>query len=121
MNKTNYRHIAIASVFILIPVAYFTGCGTAVFNVSKKSVQISLLSDGRIIMDGKQIELPKLTKKLKSFGVTSNTRIMISILKDTPASKIKAISKELVSAGFRRLMFIKPKQATSFSEKPDAI
>ncbi len=73
------------------------------------AVTISVSNGGRITLHGKDVSLNNLTKEMK--GCNRSTRIRIEIPADASAGFIKAITKELASANYRRVIFARPKKS----------
>jgi len=103
------RNTAIAVCVLLLALTKI-GCNT-------HSILVSVSHDNKIMVDGKRIELSQLAGKLKSMDVKTDTCIKISVPKDKPTSIMSEISRNLASAGFRKVIFVGPTHADSFLEE----
>lgn len=113
------RNTAIA-VCVLLLTLTTTGCNTRGDKFPDNSILVSVSDDNRITVDGKRIELSRLAGKLKSMGVKADTCIKISVPKDRPTLIMSEISRNLASAGFRKVIFVGTTHADSFLEGTQA-
>ncbi len=87
------------------------GCATLDDNSSTAAVRLA--EDGRIYVGKTYTGLTKLVAKLQSDGIKPSVRIIVEIPQNTSPNAINAISRELVSNGYRRILFNKPRRATA--------
>lgn len=107
------RHAAVAICVLLLALAT-AGCGMTGNNLSNNTIHVSVSQGGDITVNGKTTELSQLAGKLKSLGATADTCIKVSVPKETPTSTMSEITRNLASAGFRKIIFTRPKQVDSF-------
>ncbi len=107
------------TLLILLFVLTTAGCSTTPGGLSGSKIQVSVSSFGRITVDGRSVELSRLAGRLRSMGAGPGTRILISVPKDIYNSTIMDISRTLSAAGYRKVLFVKPKQVkTSKGKNP---
>jgi len=65
-----------------------------------------------VTLDGQPVKAEQLGKKLKSMGVPTTAAILVSVYKDIPKTMEGNIARPLVTAGYRKLMFVEPREIT---------
>jgi len=101
----------------LLTAGYLAGCGIPGSRQSRNGTfELSVSPEGAVALNGKKIELTELAKPLKAAGATPDTRIMVFIPKNIPKPTMTAIAGNLASAGFRKVVFIGPRHAGSFTK-----
>jgi len=87
--------------------------GCATLGASNKEPTVRLSDEGRIYVGETYTGLTKLVSQLKADGIKPGSRITIEIPQNTSQNAITAISRELLSKGYRRSVFSKPLKATA--------
>jgi len=82
-----------------------------------EKVHARLAEDGKISVGTTKTDFKGLPKKLAALGVPVNTTILIAVPEETPQKTLKAIGRELASAGFKHFMFVKPRRTVSFTRE----
>jgi len=95
-----------------------TGCGSLGRGAKDRTFQLKVLSDGSIIFRGRKVPRSRLVRKLQAAGVKLDSRIEISIADSTPAAAMSAISGTLLTQGYQRIMFVRPRRADAYSGDP---
>jgi len=85
-------------------------------NSTVSEIAVALQDDGSFLVAGQKTDLPHLTQKLKSAGVTEKMVLKIAIPERTNADLLTKIGRELASHGFKQFAFVKPKRAVSFTQ-----
>lgn len=80
---------------------------------SDREPTIRLSSSGRIYVEKKYTGLKRLVAQLKADGIKPSQRIVISVPRNTSPKAMQAISRKLLSNGYRRFIFQKPRKATA--------
>lgn len=90
-----------------------SGCATTPSPATRDSggVELTLTSSGNILTGGKETDLDHLSRQLHRIGATLDTPITINIPTDTPLTSVSAITGRLASAGYRKILFKRPKHA----------
>ena len=104
------RHAATATL-VLIGVLALTGCATTANSAAKQAdtYELRLSPSGTLQFDGKETPVDHLVKQLRSAGATPDSSIVIDIPADTPLSRVTAITGQLASAGYRKIIFKRPR------------
>jgi biopolymer transport protein ExbD len=95
-----------------------TGCATtpAVSDHSSDSIALTLTASGTILLNGRETPPDRLAKRLRSAGATLDTPISIDIAADTPLASVSEITRRLASAGYRKILFKRPKHTAVSSQ-----
>jgi hypothetical protein len=105
------RFVAYAlSIVLLAPV--LGGCGTATPPGGVKTVKVTVLPSGKVSVHGGEMDVDHLGSRLRSMGVSRDTVIELTIPENEPPAALAPISKNLVGAGYRRMIFVKPQKIT---------
>jgi biopolymer transport protein ExbD len=105
-------HCIMAPMALLVSIIVLgmSGCGTTRDQSDKLVIHITLSSSGTLEIDGKKTSTAELARKVKSMGATPRSRIEIAVPSDTSASAMADIARALATGGYRRVIFIKPRQ-----------
>lgn len=82
------------------------------------TVSLSLITAGKISVHDEPMDVARLPRKLKSMGANTQTPITFSIPEDTPVQSLTPVSRELYNAGFRKFVFVRPRQITATVDLP---
>lgn len=82
-------------------------------------VAVTVAADGRITFRGRDVPAEKLAQALKSAGVSPAARIDVTVPADVPAESQKPLVTRLATAGYRRVLLVRPQHAESFSGSKD--
>jgi hypothetical protein len=95
-----------------------TGCRTTPSPGSQDpgAIELTLTSSGSILTAGKLTDLDHLARQLHRAGATLDTPITINIPADTPFASVSTITSRLASAGYRRILFKRPKRADASTQ-----
>ncbi len=75
-----------------------------------RQIHIAVNSSGVISVAGKPCRLSVVSRKLKSLGATPQTPIAIALPPSGGDDVMKALTRELVSGGFRHFVFVRPRE-----------
>jgi len=92
------------------------GCGTAAGRIPGNAVEVRMQGRGLLAVAGETLPPSRLPRKLKAMGAGRDTTIRILVGEQTPRSSMAAIARELASAGFPKILFTRPRRASSSSE-----
>lgn len=108
--------LAVLTLFVLLFIS--PGCVTQP-DKKPNTFYVTVSTSGEITVRNQRVQLSSLAEKLKSTGAKASSPISVSITPDTTEQLMRAITKELRSGGFRRLVFTKPKKNVAFVNQPD--
>jgi len=80
------------------------------------AMTVHVSGEGRITLRGRDVQLKELATKLRKRGCTSKTTITVEIPADATVNFIQAMTKQLASGGFRRVIFARPKKAIATTQ-----
>jgi len=109
------KTISLAAIPLLLTML-LAGCITGRAPGAWTTVYVTLQDSGALTLEGKTTDTAGLAKRLKSMGATDQTAIEISIPEGTPTATLKGITQQLTSAGFRRILFVKPRRTDATLE-----
>jgi len=89
-----------------------SGC-TTMGRAEATSATVTLRESGRLYVGDSHTGLAGMVRQLKADGATRQTRITVEIPHNIAPETLQSISRQLASAGFRRIIFIKPRRAVS--------
>lgn len=72
---------------------------------------IRITPQGKIYIDKEEVSLRKMARQLRKSGIKKEDTIYVSIPTRTPQKALVAVSRELASNGYRRVIFTKPPKA----------
>lgn len=111
MNKTNLIVMNLAVLSIVLSTALLqTSCLSP---GSANSTRIEVSESGIIRLEGKPVSSSELADTLRSYGFKPMSTIKIHVPDDVSEMIIKTITVSLSKSGFRRVLFVKPRQATA--------
>jgi len=74
---------------------------------------VTVSDRGVVRLNNKPLLLKTLPEKLRSIGATPRTQIMVSVPSGASYRTIVDVTEALASSGYTRVVFTKPKQASS--------
>ena len=74
---------------------------------------MQILDPGSIVFDDKPVSVSDVGKTLKRYGYKPTSPVNVHIPKEISDRILKAVTVSLTNSGFRRVLFIKPKEAKS--------
>lgn len=103
---------------LLVMMLGLTGCATTKTSAGDGAdgVILTLTPSGAILLEGKASDLDHLARRLRSSGATPDTPITIDIAAETPLATVSSIASRLASAGYRKILFRRPKHAAASSQ-----
>ena len=75
-------------------------------------IQVAYVSGDTARVAGSNVKISALPHRLKSLGAGAETPISISVPEHTSTAEMAAFTRSLSEAGFHRVVFVKPRQAT---------
>ena len=100
---------ASACAVVLLAASLAGGCAAPHAGQSGP-VQVSLVSSREVVVAGSRVPLSRLPRKLKAMGARSATPIQVAIPENTPMQVVSNVTTSLARAGFRRVLFRRPRQ-----------
>jgi len=107
MKKRLFIHFS-----LLVLTVSFSGCASAQV-LQGASAHVRLAENGQLHVGNTDTTLSKLAAQLKKDGIGPRTQITIEIPPNTPPQTLTAISRELASNGYRRIIFSKPRKTVA--------
>lgn len=80
-------------------------------SIVQRPETIRISEEGRIYVGDRETSLDQLARRLRRDGVAQSDTVYVSIPDETPRRVMVAVSRELASKGFRRVIFTKPPRA----------
>ena len=80
-------------------------------SILQRQETIRISEEGRIYVGDRETALRQLASRLRREGVAQSDTVYVSIPDETPRRVMVAVSRELASKGFRRVIFTKPPRA----------
>ena len=108
----NFRRLFAIAVALAVFAVTQPGCITPPAGAPGRPPAISLSRTGRVTVDGRDVQIARLGKELRSMGVPFTTTILISVQKDTPDSIWRTAGRVLATAGYRNFAGKGPKEVT---------
>lgn len=102
---------------LLFPVLAVVGCGIMGVR-SPARIEVGYVSGTELTVDSQSVPLAKLPEALRAQGATAQTEIAVGVPADAPQGVVAAIGGKLASAGFRKIVFTRPRQATAYVDGP---
>jgi biopolymer transport protein ExbD len=112
IEMKNFRRLLTVSIALAAFAVTQPGCMTPPSGPVGKSPAISLSRTGRVTVNGQDVQIAQLGKKLKAMGVPLKNPILVSFQKNTPNSMRTTIGRVLATAGYRKFMLIGPKETS---------
>jgi biopolymer transport protein ExbD len=103
--------------FLALLAAAVAVCGCA---VSLQLAELSLTPDGNVVVNGQSVEPTKVPSVLKTMGANAGTSIRVSIPESTTRTAMAKLTGSLSSAGFRKILFVKPQKTEAVADTLDA-
>jgi biopolymer transport protein ExbD len=85
-------------------------------SMMKRPETIRISTQGKIYIADEEVPLRKMAKQLKKEGIKPEQPVYVSIPDRTPKKALVAVSKELASNGYRRVIFTKPPKTSAKTE-----
>lgn len=85
-------------------------CRIGTGSIGSERLRVTLSADGVITLRGRPVPLERLPAKLKSAGAGPQTSIDIAVAASTPQIRMAEITRVLASAGYSRIMFVRPRK-----------
>ena len=102
---------------LLLYLGVAAGCRTAP-RESTREIAVVLASDGTVTLAGKRVDLGKLPARLQSAGAGPRTAIVVEAPKGVSPALMTEVTKTLVGANYRRVLFRLPRQAEAYAGPP---
>jgi hypothetical protein len=103
---------------VFISLLLCQGCRTSPREGTHGPVQVSLLPDGGLDVEGVRTDPSQLQRRLKAVGARPQTPIIVSVPDQTPKPQLAAVAREFSRAGFPRVMFTGPRRAAAYVRQP---
>ena len=78
-----------------------------------RRLAVELSTDGAITVEGQPTRLAGLGQALKGLGAKSSDAIVVSVPGDVGPGTLSALTRQLTAAGFRKVLFRRPRQVDS--------
>jgi len=92
----------------------FAGTGCVAFDRgSAQSVELAVSAGGTCTLHNRVLRFEDVPRALKTAGASGQTLINVKVPDDIPTETLRALSSRLMSAGYRRVVFSKPKHAAA--------
>ncbi len=97
---------------LLVLLLLVAGCGIPKGKAPPR-LDIRYISGNQVIVGDRSVPLAELPAALKAEGATSRTEIAVSVPADASQTAMAAIGSKLATAGFRRIVFMRPRHASA--------
>ncbi len=84
------------------------GCSTT--GGGRSTLQVSLLHDGKVSVDGRVAAMHQLPGAVKSAGAGRATSITVAVTEGTSQAEMMKITTTLRNAGYARVLFTRPRR-----------
>lgn len=101
------RTAAARKLFLIALAALVAGCATT----PDGRVDIRIEPDGSVNVEGRQVALDDLAASVKRTGAKVDTVIEVTVPDDVKSDVLMGVTRPLATAGYKRVVFRKPKQA----------
>jgi hypothetical protein len=82
-------------------------------------IRVTLSPGGTLSVAGQQMDAPTLARTLKRRRVLPETCLQIAVPDGTSTPTLTALTQPLIAAGYRRILFTKPRHAeTALGDRP---
>ncbi len=78
---------------------------------ARSSLQVSLLVDGKVSVNGRVTAMQDLAAAVKSAGAGPSTSIMVAVPEGTSQADMMNVTKTLRQGGYIRVLFTRPRRA----------
>jgi len=85
-------------------------CGCVSPGKSTKTATVTVSNTGRITFQGKSLRMAEVASALKKNGCTADTRVTILVPEGTSAHIIESMTRQLASARYRKVQFLREKR-----------
>ncbi len=85
-------------------------------SIVRQNEAIRVSPEGQLFVGDRETALGQLANRLRREGFSPTDSIIIAIPENMPQRALVAISRELASKGYRRLLFSRPPRAVSETE-----
>ena len=85
-------------------------------SIIQRPETIRISEAGRIYVGEHETRLNQLARRLRREGVSQEDTIYVSIQDETPRGVLVAVSRELATRGYRRVIFTRPPRAVAETE-----
>lgn len=114
------RNVAAGMAMAWLAAAALAVCGcNTTRDGGVAAVQVTMAGDDLFEVGRRSAKLAELPALLKKNGAGPATEVIVVVSETTPGGAISAIGGKLSSAGYRKVVFRKPRHAESFAG-PDA-
>jgi hypothetical protein len=105
------RHIFMTAI-ALVAALYVSGCTTMPASRGGRTdeFELRLTGSGQLLFDGKALPADQVGKRLRAAGATPDSSIVVEIPADVPRERVTAITGQLLSSGFRKVMLKRPRR-----------
>jgi hypothetical protein len=111
--------MALGALIACLPLCF--ACSTpGAKDTAAEFVAVTVAADGRVTFRGRDVPPEKLAQALKSAGIPPATRIDVTVPADVPAESLKPLVTRLATAGYRKVLLVRPQHAESFSGSKDS-
>ncbi len=90
--------------------------GNGGLSIIQRPETIRISEAGRIYVGEHETRLNQLARRLRREGVSQEDTIYVSIQDETPRGVLVAVSRELATRGYRRVIFTRPPRAVAETE-----
>lgn len=113
--KTAYRgRAALQGAAAVVLFLMLSGCSLTGERISGGVAHLAIAAqDGRILIGSKEVPLNKLPERLRRMGAKPTTEIQITVSDDVSPAVLSALTGKLRSAGYAKVIFVKPRKAES--------
>ncbi len=119
MQRPSFFFAFLSMVGLLVLTA---GCATLIRAEPLPEIQIEAKGDGsQFDVMGKQVSRPRLGPALRAAGAGPQTEISILVPSNAPASLIRQVATDLQRAGFRKILFARPRHVSVQTTDPASV
>lgn len=79
------------------------------------TVRIVMSDSGQLHINGEPAPMERLARRLRAMGARSDTLIRVTVPDDVAPRHLAQVTRELASAGFRKVLFTKPMTADAYT------
>lgn len=105
-------------ILLILPRTTLAGSQPEPLSLLQRPEAVRISEQGIIYIGDRETPLRQLARQLRRAGYVQTDAIHVSIPDNTPQNIMMAVSRELASKGFRRIIFTKPPKATAEAEAP---
>jgi len=115
------NRIALSCAAALLLAAGLAGCVTdpAASAWAADPLHVTLTPGGMLAVAQRQMDVPTFVRTLQRLGVAPETCIQIGVPDGTATEVLTTLTRPLIAAGYRRVLFTKPRHAeTELGNRP---